>query len=209
MEEKTLQETKAQSSNTEEDLQTKKAKSFSDISLVEAALYVAGRPLDLTELCSVLKTRSKNKAKKFVKMLAQEYARRDTALEILELKDERFVLQLKAEYTPYVRKLIKRPLLSTGPLKTLSYIALRQPVSQKRVVEVRGHHAYGHIKLLKEMGLVVVERKGRTSLLKTTDYFADYFGLSHDIPTMKRELKKILEGEKASEEAEKGTDANS
>jgi segregation and condensation protein B len=190
-------------------LQTKKAKSFSDISLVEAALYVAGRPLDLTELCSVLKTRSKNKAKKLVKMLAQEYARRDTALEILELKDERFVLQLKAEYTQYVRKLIKRPLLSTGPLKTLSYIALRQPVSQKRVVEVRGHHAYGHIKLLKEMGLIVVERKGRTSILKTTDYFADYFGLSHDIPTMKRELKKILEGEKTSEEAEKGTDTNS
>ena len=209
MEEQALQETKTRSSDTEEDVRTKKAKSFSDISLVEAALYVAGRPLDLTELCSVLKTRSKNKAKRLVKMLAQDYAKRDTALEILELKDERFVLQLKAEYTPYVRKLIKRPLLSTGPLKTLSYIALRQPVSQKRVVEVRGHHAYGHIKLLKEMGLVVVERKGRTSILKTTDYFADYFGLSHDIPTMKRELKKILEGEKASEEAEKGTIASS
>jgi segregation and condensation protein B len=208
LEEQTLQETKAQPSNAEEDLQTKKGKAVSDLSLVEASLYVAGRPLDLTELCSVLKTRSKNKAKKLLKMLAQEYAKRDTALEILELKDERFVLQLKAEYTPYVRKLVKRPLLSTGPLKTLSYIALRQPISQKRVVEVRGHHAYGHIKLLKEMGLVAAERKGRASILKTTDYFADYFGLSHDIPTMKRELKRILEGEKTSEEAEKGTVAN-
>ncbi|MGC8997791.1 MAG: SMC-Scp complex subunit ScpB [Candidatus Bathyarchaeia archaeon] len=176
-------------------------KAISDLALVEAALYVAGRPIDLSELCSVLKTRSKNKAKRLVKMLAQEYAKRDTALEILELKDERFVLQLKAEFTPHVRKLVKRPLLSTGPLKTLSYIALRQPVSQKRVVEVRGHHAYGHIKLLKEMGLVAVERKGRASILRTTDYFADYFGLSHDIPAMKRELKRILEGEKAQEEA--------
>jgi segregation and condensation protein B len=208
LEEQALQETKAQPSNAEEDLQTKKGKAVSDLSLVEASLYVAGRPLDLTELCSVLKTRSKNKAKKLLKMLAQEYAKRDTALEILELKDERFVLQLKAEYTPYVRKLVKRPLLSTGPLKTLSYIALRQPISQKRVVEVRGHHAYGHIKLLKEMGLVAAERKGRASILKTTDYFADYFGLSHDIPTMKRELKRILEGEKTSEEAEKDTVAN-
>jgi segregation and condensation protein B len=208
LEEQALQETKAKPSNAEEDLQTKKGKAVSDLSLVEASLYVAGRPLDLTELCSVLKTRSKNKAKKLLKMLAQEYAKRDTALEILELKDERFVLQLKAEYTPYVRKLVKRPLLSTGPLKTLSYIALRQPISQKRVVEVRGHHAYGHIKLLKEMGLVAAERKGRASILKTTDYFADYFGLSHDIPTMKRELKRILEGEKASEEAEKDSVAN-
>jgi len=187
-----LQETKSQPNNAE-DSQTPQRKFISDLALVEAALYVAGRPLDLSELCSVLKTRSKNKAKRLVKTLAQEYAKRDTALEILELKDERFVLQLKAEFTPHVRKLVKRPLLSTGPLKTLSYIALRQPVSQKRVVEVRGHHAYGHIKLLKEMGLVVVERKGRASILRTTDYFADYFGLSHDIPTMKRELKRILE----------------
>lgn len=199
MEEQTLQEMKAQPDNTESS-QTKQEKTISDLALVEAALYVAGRPLDLSELCSVLKTRSKNKAKRLVKMLMQEYNKRETALEILELKDERFVLQLKAECTPYVRKLVKRPLLSSGPLKTLSYIALRQPVSQKRVVEVRGHHAYGHIKLLKEMGLVAVERKGRASILRTTDYFADYFGLSHDIPTMKKELKKILEGEKASED---------
>ncbi|MDH5459627.1 MAG: SMC-Scp complex subunit ScpB, partial [Candidatus Bathyarchaeota archaeon] len=151
-----------------------------ELALVEAALYVAGRPLDLKELCSVLKTRSKNKARKLAKMLLQEYASRNTALEILELKDERYVLQLKAEFTPHVRKLVKRPLLSTGPLKTLAYIAYRQPVSQKRVVEVRGHHVYGHIKLLREMGLVVGERRGRSTILRTTEYFADYFGLSHD-----------------------------
>ncbi|MDW8040810.1 MAG: SMC-Scp complex subunit ScpB [Nitrososphaerota archaeon] len=168
-------------------------KTLDELALIEAALYVAGRPLTLQELCSVLKTRSKNKTKKIVKTLMQEYANRNTALEILELKDERYVLQLKAEFTPHVRKLVKRPLLSTGPLKTLAYIALRQPVPQKRVVEVRGHHAYGHIKLLKEMGLIAVERKGRSFILKTTDYFADYFGLSHDISAMKRELKRIFE----------------
>ena len=173
-----------------------------ELALIEAALYVAGRPLDLLELCSVLKTRSKNKAKKLVTMLAKEYAGRNTALEILELKGERYVLQLKSEFTPHVRKLVKRPLLSTGPLKTLAYIALRQPISQKRVIEVRGHHAYGHIKLLKEMGLIILERKGRSSILRTTDYFADYFGLSHDISVMKKELRKILEGEKTAGEDE-------
>lgn len=165
------------------------------LALVEAALYVAGRPLNLKELCSVLKTRSKNKAKKLAKMLIQKYASRNTALEILELKDERYVLQLKADFTPYVRKLVKKPLLSTGPLKTLAYIAYRQPVSQKRVVEVRGHHVYSHIKLLKETGLIVGERKGRSTFLRTTEYFADYFGLSHDLLTMKRQLKKVFEQE--------------
>ncbi len=164
-----------------------------DLALLEAALYVAGRPLDLNELCSVLKTRSKNKARKLAKMLMKEYVSRNTALEILELKDERYVLQLKAEFTPYVKKLVTRPLLSTGPLKTLSYIAYRQPISQKRVVEVRGHHVYGHIRLLKEMGLIAAERSGRSTVLRTTEYFADYFCLSHDVVTMKKELKHVFE----------------
>lgn len=162
------------------------------LALLEAALYVAGRPLNLNELCSVIETRSKNRARKFAKILIKEYEGRNTALEILELKDERYVLQLKADFTPHVKKLVTRPLLSAGPLKTLSYVAFRQPISQKRVVDVRGHHAYGHIKLLKEMNLITTEKNGRSTVIRTTDYFADYFGLSPDISTMKRELRRIF-----------------
>lgn len=164
-----------------------------DLELIEAALYVAGRPLDINELCSVLKTRSKNRTKNTVTALIQEYANRKTALEILELKNERYVLQLKSAFTPLVKKFVNRPLLSTGPLKTLSYIAYRQPVTQKRVIEVRGHHAYGHVKMLKEMGLIGSERSGRSMLLRTTEYFADYFGLSLDTASMKRELKHVFD----------------
>jgi segregation and condensation protein B len=160
--------------------------------LLEAALYVAGRPLDLNELCATISSRSKKNVKKLVAILIKEYGARNTALEVLELKDERYVLQLKAEFTPLVKKLVNRPLLSSGPLKTLSYIAYRQPISQKRVIEVRGQHAYGHVKLLKDMGLIAAERSGRSMVLKTTDYFADYFGLLHDTTLMKRELKRIF-----------------
>ena len=162
------------------------------LALVEAALYVAGRPLNLNDLCAVLGSRSKKKAMRFVAMLMEEYAGRNTALEILELKDERYVLQLKADFTPLVKKFVNKPLLSSGPLKTLSYIAYRQPVSQKRVIEVRGQHAYGHLKLLKEMGLIAAERSGRSMSLRTTDYFADYFGLTQDTAAMKKQLKRIF-----------------
>ncbi len=164
-----------------------------DLVLVEAALYVAGHPLDMNELCSVLKTRSKARTRKVVEKLVQDYKGRNTALEILRLKDERFVMQLRSELTPNVKKFVNRPLLSIGPLKTLSYVAYRQPVVQKRVVDVRGHHAYGHIKVLKDMGLIASERKGRSIVLKTTEYFADYFGLSQDTASMKRELKQVFE----------------
>jgi segregation and condensation protein B len=125
-------------------------------------------------------------------MLIQEYSIRNTALEILELKDERYVLQLKANFTPQVRKFVIRPLLSTGPLKTLSYIAYKQPISQKRVVEVRGHHAYNHLKQLREIGLINSEKIGRKTILRTTEYFSDYFGLSPDSTTMKKELKNVF-----------------
>jgi segregation and condensation protein B len=197
-----LQKLEKQSFKADEAFKQKQAaeKTQRELALVEAALYVTGRPLDLKELCSVLKTRSKNKARKLAKVLMKEYASRNTALEILELKDERYVLQLKTEFTPHVKKLVKKPLLSTGPLKTLAYVAYRQPVSQKRVAQMRGHHAYGHIKLLKEIDLVVGERRGRSTLLRTTEYFADYFGLSHELSAMKRQLKKVFEREMATEE---------
>jgi segregation and condensation protein B len=164
-----------------------------DVALLEAALYVAGRPLDLKTLGSIIRTRSKRKVQRLVSILMEEYKNRETALEILELEDERFVLQLKAEYSPQVQRLAIRPLLSKGPLKTLSYIAYRQPVLQSQVVDVRGHHAYDHLRQLEDMGLISREKVGRTRLLRTTGFFADYFGLSHDLRTMKRQLKRVFE----------------
>jgi segregation and condensation protein B len=170
------------------------------LALLEAALYVAGRPLDLNELCQVVGSRSKKRTQVYIEVLMKEYATRNNALEILSLKNERYVLQVKPEFTHLIKKLVNRPLLSSGPLKTLSYIAYRQPISQKRVIDVRGQHAYGHVKMLKDMGLIMSERSGRSLALKTTDYFADYFGLTTDTLVMKKDLKKIF-GEAIKEDA--------
>lgn len=164
-----------------------------NLALLEAALYVAGRPLDLKTLGSILGTRSKRRVQQTARELSKEYVRRDTALEVVELEDERFVLQLKAEYTPKVRRLAIRPLLSSGPLKTLSYIAYRQPVLQKQVIDVRGQHAYRHIEQLEDQGIISREKAGRTMMLRTTKFFADYFGLSHNMRIMKRQLKNLFD----------------
>ncbi len=160
--------------------------------LMEAGLYVAGRPLDLKTLAGIIGTRSKKKVKKLAKMLVEDYRNRQTALEILELEEDRYVMQLKAEYTGQVRKLSTRPLLSVGPLKTLSYIAFRQPILQTQVIDVRGHHSYGHLKQLEEMELIAREGVGKNRMLRTTAFFADFFGLSHDLRTMKRQLKTVF-----------------
>jgi segregation and condensation protein B len=163
------------------------------LALLEAALYVAGRPLDSTTLGRLLKTRSKKKITKLAKTLIDSYQNRNTSLEILELTDERFVLQLKAEFTPRVRRLATRPLLSSGPLKTLSYIAYRQRVPQSQVIRVRGSHAYNHLNQLENLDLIVREGVGRKKVIRTTEFFADFFGLSHDMRAMKTQLQNIFE----------------
>ena len=164
-----------------------------ELVMLEAALYVAGRPLNLKTLGYVIGTRSKKRIRQLATMLMKGYRRRDSALEVLELEDHRFVLQLKTEYSSKVRRLAARPLLTDGPLRTLAYIAYRQPVMQKQVTDARGTHAYRHIKRLAEMGLVDREKRGRNTVLKASEYFADYFGLSHNLKAMKGQLKRIFD----------------
>jgi len=181
---------KEEEQESSEELKQEKLKR--QLALLEAGLYVAGRPLDLKTLGSIIRTRSKRKVRKLAEILVENYSNRDTALEVLELEGERFVMQLKAEYTDKVRRLATRPLLSAGPLKTLSYIAFRQPILQTQVIDVRGHHSYGHLKQLEEMELIAREGIGRKKVIRTTQFFADFFGLSHDLRGMKRQLKTIF-----------------
>ncbi len=164
-----------------------------ELAMLEAALYVAGRPLNLKTLGYLIGTRSKKRVNGLASMLVEEYRSRDTALEVLELEDHRFVLQLKTEYSSKVRRLAARPLLTDGPLRTLAYIAYRQPVVQKQVIDARGSHAYRHVKQLVDMGLVDCEKRGRNKVLRASEYFADYFGLSHNLKAMKRQLRRILD----------------
>lgn len=163
------------------------------LALIEAALYVAGRPLDLKTLGSITKQRSKKKIKTMTRTLMQRYLAQKGALEVVELDNDRFILQLKSEYVQLVRRLAIQPLLTPSPLKTLAYIAYRQPVTQAHVAAVRGAHVYSHIRKIKNLGLIKTERLGKTYILRTTEVFADYFNLSHDTRLMKRQLKVLFD----------------
>jgi segregation and condensation protein B len=198
--------TKNEQNQSDED---KREKIAHQLALMEAALYVAGRPLDLRTLAGVIGSRSKKRVRKLAKKLLETYNNRESAIEILEVEGERFVMQLKTEYVASkIRKLSTRPLLSPGPLKTLSYIAFRQPILQTQVIEVRGNHSYKHLKQLEDMELIVREGIGKKKVLKTTQFFADFFGLSHELRVMKRQLKTLFkEAEKPEEEAKPTTTA--
>ena len=172
-----------------------KASSLLQQQLCEAALYVSGRPLDFKTIGSVIGARSEEKIRSIARAIADRYTKIDSPIQVLELPDGRFVMQLRPEFVKNVRKLSNRPLLTPGPLRTLSFIALRQPISQSHVVRVRGKLAYQHVKQLKEMDLISYDkdRLGRSRVLRTTITFADYFNLNHDPALMKKELKNVLD----------------
>ena len=185
--------------------ETEIEKSQDKVSLIEAALYVAGKPLDLKTLGSVIGLRSEEKTRETARKLKDRYIQDGRAIEVLELTDGRFVMQLKPQYTPHVRRLATRQLLTPGPMKTLSFIAYKQPVTQSYLAKVRGNLSYSHVKHLQEMGLISEEKLGRTKILRTTPNFADYFNLSQDLQTMKKQLERIFEDIKLEKYSNKQT----
>jgi hypothetical protein len=55
------------------------------------------------------------------------------------------------------------------------------------------------------MGLISEEKLGRTKILRTTPNFADYFNLSQDLQTMKKQLERIFEDIKLEKYSNKQT----
>ena len=184
-----------------------------DKALVEAALFVAGRPLSIKELSKALGIRSHDYLEKLIELIAAEYAERKSAIEVVRVLGDKYVMQVKQEYSQRVIYLMPKPDLRTGELKTLALIAYLQPIEQSKIVKLRGSQAYEHIKRLLQMGLIYAEPYERTRLLGTTQKFAELYGFPENDPLLIKEaFKKVVHAEYAdlieklekSEKSEKG-----
>jgi len=158
------------------------------VARVEAALYAAGRPLDPEQLARAAGTESQRKAVAIAREIAKAVNGSLRAIEVVEYPGPRFAMQLKTGYTQVARRFATRPLLSKASLRTLSFIAYFQPISASELVLRRSSAVYQHLRQLEEIGFVASERQGRSKSYKTTMRFAEYFGLSPDVPTMKKQL---------------------
>ncbi len=157
------------------------------VARIEAALYSAGRPLSVDELIRASGTTSKEKTLKVVNELIRKSNSTFKAIEIAQLDDGNFVFQLKPEFSPLVRRFAQHPVVASSALKTLSYIAYEQPVTSKRLVQIRGSQVYNHLKELEQLQFVERENLGRLKVYKTTKKFQDYFGIA-DMNAMKTKL---------------------
>ncbi len=156
---------------------------------VEAALYASGRPLDADEIAKVAGTTSQRKAVAIAREIARAVNSNLQAVEVVEYPGLRFAMQLKTHYTQVARKFATKPLLSRAALRTLSFVAFFQPIPSSELVLRRSSTAYQHLKELEEVGFVVSERHGRSRAYSTTGRFAEYFGLSTDLPLMKKQIE--------------------
>jgi len=142
-------------------------------------------------LASAAGIASKRRAVKVARNVAKNLESNLMAIEIVELSDQRFVMQLKEKYNTIAKRFSMKPLLPTSTLKTLSYIAYFQPISSLELAERRGKHVYQHLRTLEEIGFISGEPSGRTKVYRTTLAFSEYFGLSNDLEIMKRQLDKM------------------
>ncbi|MGI0006511.1 MAG: SMC-Scp complex subunit ScpB [Nitrosotalea sp.] len=155
---------------------------------LEAALYSAGRPLTIEELIKASGTESRTKTLAIMTNLVKKTKTVFKAIEVASLPDGSYVFQLKPEFNTVIRKYASKPLLPTATLKTLSYIAYMQPVSSKRLVEVRGSGVYMHLKLLQQLDYIEHQNVGRLKIYNTTEKFQKYFGIQGDKDLLKQKL---------------------
>ena len=154
--------------------------------LIEGALYAAGRPLDVEELSTKLEI-PKKEVEELVRVVAFDYLEREGALIVAQI-GEKYQMQLRPELTETVSKFAKGGAIAERYLRTLTVIALKQPILKSTVVKLRGSGAYEHVKYLLDNDLISAVKKGRSAELTTTDKYADMFGL----PKNKEELKRMM-----------------
>ncbi len=155
---------------------------------LEAASYSAGRPLTVEELIKASGTESRTKTLTLMTNLVKKAKSAFKAIEISALPDGSYVFQLRPEFNTIIRKYASKPLLPTATLKTLSYIAYMQPVSSKRLVEVRGSGVYLHLRLLQQLDYIEHQNVGRLKIYNTTEKFQKYFGIQGDKDLLKQKL---------------------
>ena len=150
---------------------------------IEAILYLKGKPLSISEIAEYAKC-DRLMAEEGIIELMENYARRDTALEVIET-EHGYSLQLRSDFHDLVQALIPVE-FGVGALRTLAAIALHNPILQSELINLRGSGAYQHVQELVESGFIRKRREGdsRSFTLQITPKFHQYFQI--------QELPQIL-----------------
>ena len=157
---------------------------------IEAVLFVTAKAMQVSEIAEILQEDEMLVEDALLELIT-DYSAREGALEIDD--EQGYILQVKNDYIDIVEKLCPVE-LKPAILKTLTIIALKGPIRQAYLKELRGSTAYDHVNELLQKGLIsrTKDKNGRSFNLRTTAKFAEYFKLKGDT----KALAKILELDK-------------
>lgn len=144
---------------------------------IESILYLKAQPLSVTEIAELARC-DRDEAEEGLLELMSDFSHRDTALEVAEL-DGGYVLQLRPDYQNMVQQIIPAD-IGVGALRTLAVIAMKGPLLQTDLINLRGSTAYHQVQELVEQGFVRKRRRsdGRSYWLQVTEKFRQYFQLN-------------------------------
>ena len=113
--------------------------------IIEAALFVAAKPLSLADIYAIVKTKrqlTKKQIETLLKEMENEYD--DRGLMVVEKKEGIFELKVKEHIVKHVEHLAPERDMTRAVIQSLSLIAFKNPVKQSVVIELRGNRAYDH-----------------------------------------------------------------
>ena len=157
---------------------------------IEAVLFTTAKALSAKEIGEILGVEEETVEEALLELI-MDYSSRDGALEIDD--EDGYILQVKEEHMDIVEKLCPVE-LKPAVLRTLTIIALKGPIRQTALKDMRGSTAYEHVQELLDKGLIskTKDKNGRSFNLKTTPKFAEYFKLKGDTKTLAKMLDKGL-----------------
>ena len=145
--------------------------------LIEAALFISQKPLDLHDLAKITGMSSLGFLKEQLEQLQEEY--KEKGVEVVQVGD-RWHMQVRPDCLEKVAHLTPYQDLPEGPKRSLALILYKEPVKQSEIIKTQGNKAYSYIKRLKLMGLVKAEKEGHTKILSVTKELENYFGQQKD-----------------------------
>ena len=156
--------------------------------LIEAALFMSQKPLDLHDLAKITGLSSLGFLKQTLEELQKEY--KEGGVQIIETEGK-WQMHVPPELLPKVAKLTPHQNIPEGPKRSLALILYKEPVKQSEIIKIQGNKAYSYIKTLKKIGLVREEDKGHTKILSVSKEIESYFGQKKE--AIKEQLKVLNE----------------
>ena len=169
---------------------------------IEAILFVAGEPVNVSELAHALDM-TVAELNPVLDGMKADYDRDERGLRL-----NRFGMSVqlatRPDYAPYIERLlqpVQKQSLTQAAMETLSIIAYRQPITKAEIEAVRGVKCDYSVTSLMNKGLIEEvgrrESLGRPILYGTTERFLSHFGIESldDLPALESPEPPLLEQE--------------